>query len=293
MEIATTEQAIGQLTAALESGDVDVSGFETAFAAIAEGASFEEAMAEIRTFQEETASFNEEMNARFGEAPPVEVDVSEAQSGLDELQLKAEELAQMELVLEPIAEAADATDTMTNLQDHAEAVASGEYALNPIAGTGPAEADITRLRDLARETAGTYDVTFNVTTNGSPPGGGGGEEDNVPPPPTGYSMGGIVTGGVPGRDSVAALLTPGEAVIPESAMGSLDTAVSFLSRFFPQGGFAAPGGGGDAGGGDIGGVNVTVQNVFQGEARPSEVARASRAGVEEGMDKAMKRVGLV
>ena len=45
------------------------------------------------------------------------------------------------------------------------------------------------------------------------------------------SRGGMVRGGMPGRDSVPTLLQPGEIVVPVSATNSLESATNFLSRF--------------------------------------------------------------
>jgi TP901 family phage tail tape measure protein len=59
---------------------------------------------------------------------------------------------------------------------------------------------------------------------------------NVPGLPQGFEMfsrGGRVGGGMAGRDSVPALLTPGEIVLPVNATTSMDAAMDFLNRYMP------------------------------------------------------------
>ena len=111
---------------------------------------------------------------------------------------------------------------------------------------GEGEISVSQLRaELQRYIDGLDDipdaVTTNVHTNYTqsgptpqwPPGitpptaPGGGERD------TPFALGGRVRGGVSGRDSVPALLTPGEIVLPVSATNSMNAAFDFLSNHIP------------------------------------------------------------
>ncbi len=93
-----------------------------------------------------------------------------------------------------------------------------------------------------------------------------------------FAHGGLVTGGIPGVDSVPALLTPGEAVIPKRLV---DAVLSAPVRSLGPAGFAGPGGGGGS---------RTINNessasfefsVNGEEAEPSDLPKNMRDMIEE------------
>ncbi len=73
------------------------------------------------------------------------------------------------------------------------------------------------------------DYVFTPPDPNSPPPGSG--QDGRPDP---YAHGGIVTGGIPGVDSVRALLTPGELVIPAGLTGRFAEGIDALQAWLAQ-----------------------------------------------------------
>lgn len=108
------------------------------------------------------------------------------------------------------------------------------------------------------------EVRTNYTSTGTPgPVGGGGGPAGTPPQQTPMAAGGVVTGGIPGRDSVPALLMPGERVLTVRQ-----------NQAFESGRMG-------------GGVSITVH--VDGGGDPERVGNAAARGVLD----AARQLGLV
>lgn len=71
-----------------------------------------------------------------------------------------------------------------------------------------------KLKTAMEDAAGTYSVYFEVDSDPPPDyAGGGSQTPGGNQPPTHLASGGVVTGGIPGLDSVPAMLMPGERVL--------------------------------------------------------------------------------
>jgi hypothetical protein len=84
----------------------------------------------------------------------------------------------------------------------------------------------------------------------------------------GYAKGGVITGGVPGRDSVPIIGMPGERVLTVQQTQAFDRFVGMLDRVMSGAGTASQGGGGGGGGGG----DRTVVFRFESAAPPDEAA---------------------
>jgi hypothetical protein len=88
-----------------------------------------------------------------------------------------------------------------------------------------------------------------------------------------FAAGGVATGGVPGMDSVPAMLTPGERVLTVSQTNAFENFVGLLERIIPSGGLPTPAlAGAGAGAGGLTVINnLTVQPSDRGE--PDTIAQ--------------------
>ncbi|MBE2197475.1 MAG: phage tail tape measure protein [Anaerolinea sp.] len=171
-----------------------------------------------------------------------------------------------------------ATDAIIDLKDAAQD-ADGTYQIEIETNAAAQLGTINELAAAAEEAAGNYAITFDISTSGS--GIPGGTE--IGGAPVAFSAGGRVRGGRQGIDSVPALLTPDEIVIPTTHSRSLTDAIAFLGGMIPNS--TLDGGGGSLRGGDST-TTVQITNHFNAPVTDSAVA-SLREAQEELVEEAM------
>lgn len=134
-----------------------------------------------------------------------------------------------------VAEGTVSVETATRaLQDMEEQAAAG-YAVDfDVEDLIAAEEHAKRVKE-ALESIPTM-RTVNVAVNFVSGGGYDPTLGTYVPPGAGGAQGGIVTGGIPGRDSVPAMLMPGEVVVPTSVTTSWPGGPEMFFRDLMEGG---------------------------------------------------------